>query len=387
MTRIIKFFKVLGIVLCSILIISFLFILIYSKIGNSKIQADIEGLGTRLIGISSNSIDRTEDHAKIVFSFKGKINAKISLKNTSEVNVTPLFFAKKRIGFNSRPQRIYFHLDPDSEIIIKGKSSDLSIDYDIIKGNVLSFQYSELRKIMLPYLVEESRLYNEQNVLRKTNPEESNRIYKQFDSLRLGVLTTLRTEWAKRHLNYELAPRYFLESHVPKDSVIKYFSLLPKNVRESEYGQILEGIVTGWAKTLKGESAPNFEQYTNLNEPFELAVLKGKYVVLDFWGSWCGPCIAGIPKMKEYYDKYNDKLEIVGIACNDKKNDWEKAIREYQLNWINILNDKSIIDISTLYGVTSYPTKFIIDKDGKIMEKFVGEGADFYKMINEIMQQ
>ena len=315
-----------------------------------------------------------------------KIDAKISIENTSNVDATPLFFAKKRKGFNSRPQRITFHLDPNSEIIIKGTSSDLAIDYDIIKGNELSIQYSELRKEMLPYLVEESKLYHEQNVLRKTNPEESNRIYKQFDSLRLSVLTTLRMEWAKRSLNYELAPRYFLESHVPKDTVIKYLSLLSENARKSEYGQILEGIVSGWHATIEGNVAPNFKQNTNLNEPFELYKLKGKYVVLDFWGSWCAPCISGFPKMKEYYQKYNNKFEFVGIACNDRKGDWEKAIEEFQLNWIHVLNDKSTNDIAILYGVTAYPTKFIIDMDGKVIKKFVGEGDDFYKMIEEIVR-
>ena len=239
---------------------------------------------------------------------------------------------------------------------------------------------------MLPYFEKESILCNESKSLRKKDPEKSSRIEEQFDSLRFFVVAPLRTEWAKNHLDYELTPRYLLESHIPKDTIIKYFSLLSKNARESEYGQILEGMVSDWANTQIGEIAPNFEQNTNLNEPFELAQLKGKYVILDFWGSWCPPCIAGFPKMKEYYQKYNDKLEFVGIACNDKKDDWEKAIKEKQLSWINILNDKLINDISALYGVTNYPTKFILDKEGKVIEKFVGEGDDFYMMIEKIVQ-
>ena len=384
MTRIFKIFKVLGIILCSIVIITFLFILIYSRLGNSKIQADIEGLGTKLLLIESNSIDGTEYKWKFIFSFNDKINIKISLQKTSGVNIKPVIEVAKRKVFRSK--NISFHLDPNSKIVIKGKSSDLSIDYDIIQGNMLSIQYNELRKIMLPYFEKESILWNESKALRKKDAEKSSRIEEQFDSLSFFVVAPLRTEWAKNHLDYELTPRYLLEGHVPKDTVIKYLSLLSKNARESDYGQILEGIVSGWANTQIGEFAPNFEQNTNLNEPFELAQLKGKYVILDFWGSWCLPCIAGFPKMKEYYQKYNDKLEFVGIACNDKKDDWEKAIKENQISWINILNDKLINDISALYGVTSYPTKFIIDKEGEIIEKFVGEGDDFYMMIEKIVQ-
>ena len=384
MRRIIKFFKVLGIILCSIVVIAFLFILIYSKIGNSKIRADIDGLGTTLIGIRSSSIDGMEYHFKFAFSFNGKINSKISLKRTSSIVIKSGIFAGKRRVFRSKD--ISFYLDPDSEIVINGKSSDLSIDYDIIQGNMLSFQFNELRKEMLPYFEQESILWREVVSLRKKDAEKSSQIEEQFDSLRFYVVAPLRTEWAKKHLDYELTPRYFLESHIPRDTVIKYFNLLSQSTRESEYGQMLGGIVSGWAKTQEGESAPNFEQYTYLNEPFELAKLKGKYVVLDFWGSWCGPCIAGLPKMKKYYQKYNDKFEFVGIACNDKKSDWEKAIKENQLSWINILNDKAINDISALYGVISYPTKFIIDREGKIIKKFEGEGDDFYVMIEEIVQ-
>ena len=385
MTRIIKIFKTTGIVLCSLLIISFLFILINSKLGNSKIQAGIDGLGTKLLIVNSNSIDRTEYRWKFAFSFNDIINIKISLHKTSGIAISPVIETINRKVFRSKT--ISFYLAPDSGVIIKGKSSDLSIDYDIIKGNMLSFQYNELRKEMLPYFEKESVLWSESYKLRKRDPEKSSRIEAQFDSLRFYVVAPLRTEWAKKHLDYELTPLYLLEGHVPQDTVRKYLNLLSINAREYEYGQILEGIVAGWANAQKGNSAPHFSQYTNLNELFDIAQLKGKYSVLDFWGSWCGPCISGFPKMKEYYQKYNTKLEFVGIACNDKKDDWEKAIKENQLNWIHILNDKSINDISVLYGISSYPTKFIIDKEGKIIEKFVGEKDDFYDMIDKIMQQ
>ncbi len=385
MKKLIKILKVIGIAISSILIIAFLFIVVNSKFGNSKINAEIDGFGTTLLAVNSNSIDRTEDHFKFVFCFNDKVNIKIPLHKTSEVNIKPVIETIKRKIFRSK--NIGFHLDPNSEIVIKGKTKDISIEYDIIKGNKLSIQQNEIRKELLPYYEKESRLHYESWVLRKTNPEKSYHITEQFDSLRFYIVAPLRTEWAKKHLEYELAPRFFLESHVPQDTVIKYLNSLSKNARESEYGQILERTVSGWINTQKGNIAPNFEQISNLNKPFALNNLKGKYVVLDFWGSWCAPCLFGMPKMKEYYEKHKDKFEFVGIACNDKKENWEKAIKDNQLSWIHVLNDESKNDISTLYGVTSYPTKFILDKDGKIIGKYTGEGDDFYKKIDEIIKQ
>ena len=385
MKRIIKFFKIIGIVLISIIIIAFLYIVINSKLGNSKIYAEIDGFGTKLLAVSYNSIDRTESHYKLAFCFNDKVNIKIPHKRTGEVIIKPVIEAMKRKVFRSK--NISFYLDPNSEIIIKGKSKDISVEYEIIKGNKLSFQRNELNKTLLPYYEKESRLIYESFKLRKTNPEKSNLIIEQFDSLRFFIVAPLRTEWAKEHLDYELTPVYFLESHVPKDTVKKYFNLLQTNVRESEYGQILEKTVLGWNNTQKGDIAPNFEQYTNLKKHFSLAELKGKYVIIDFWGSWCGPCISEMPKMKKYYEKYNDKIEFVGIACNDRKDSWEKFIKDNQLNWVHLLNDVSKNDISALYGVTSYPTKFILDKEGGIIEKFEGIENDFYKVVDEIIKR
>ncbi len=385
MKKTIKILKIIGIVISSILIVAFLFIVINSKFGNSKVNVEINGFGTRLIAVSSTSIDRTEQHFKFAFCFNDKINIKVPLQKTSEVTIKPVIETIKRKIFRSK--NISFHLDPNSEIVIKGISKDISIEYDIIKGNKLSLQQNELRKELLPYYEKESQLINESWKLRKTNPEKSYRITEQFDSLRFYIVAPLRTEWAKKHLEYELTPVYFLESHIPQDTVIKYLNLLSKNARESEYGQILEKIVSGWITTQKGNIAPNFELYSNLNKLIALNTLKGKYVILDFWGSWCGPCLSGMPKMKEYYEKHKDKFEFVGIACNDKKENWEKAIKDNQLNWIQLLNDESKNDISALYGVTSYPTKFILDKENKIIGKYTGEGDDFYKMIDEIIKQ
>lgn len=75
------------------------------------------------------------------------------------------------------------------------------------------------------------------------------------------------------------------------------------------------------AKIVAGSPAPDFTLKTADDKNFTLSSLRGKYIVLDFWGSWCGWCIKGIPKMKRYYDRYKSKLEIVGIDCNDTRRD------------------------------------------------------------------
>ena len=87
-----------------------------------------------------------------------------------------------------------------------------------------------------------------------------------------------------------------------------------------------------------GNLAPEFTLKDLDGKNFDLSSLRGKYVVLDFWGSWCGWCIKGIPEMKKAYEKYKGKIEFVGIDCNDTEDKWKKAVAEHQLPWINVRN-------------------------------------------------
>jgi len=120
---------------------------------------------------------------------------------------------------------------------------------------------------------------------------------------------------------------------------------------------------------------------------FELASLKGKWVVIDFWGTWCGPCISGMPLMKEYLDKYKSKMEIVGVAQeSDNGERWKKFLSdkpEYQ--WHHVLSRKSE-DYILKFGVAGFPTKIIVDPEGKIVGRFVGEDDAIYKKLDEILK-
>lgn len=115
----------------------------------------------------------------------------------------------------------------------------------------------------------------------------------------------------------------------------------------------------------------------------DFKALKGKYVLLDFWGSWCKPCRASHPHLKELYAKYKDKgFEIIGIASEtaptaEKRHElWTKAINEDGLPWLQVLNNEHIekFNAAKEYNVTAYPTKILLDRDGNIIGRYVGNG-------------
>ena len=135
-----------------------------------------------------------------------------------------------------------------------------------------------------------------------------------------------------------------------------------------------------------GKMAPDFTLNGLNGKPVSLSSLRGKYVVIDFWGSWCGWCIKGIPQMKEYYKKYKNKMEILGVACGDTEAKWKACVAEHKLPWVNVLNDKKP-DISDVYAISGYPTKVVIDPNGVIVKFAVGESEEFYKYLDSLFKK
>ena len=113
---------------------------------------------------------------------------------------------------------------------------------------------------------------------------------------------------------------------------------------------------------------------TITDESFETEVLGSeKPFLLDFWASWCGPCLREMPNMKDLHRTYKEKgLTIIGISLDEDTDSWNQAINEYKLNiWPQILdmesNDESISDV---YNVQSIPHYILIDKQGKIVARW-----------------
>ena len=132
-----------------------------------------------------------------------------------------------------------------------------------------------------------------------------------------------------------------------------------------------------------GVGAPDFTLNNINGKPFKMSSLKGKYVVLDFWGSWCGWCIKGFPKMKEYYQKYKGKFEILGVDCNDTPEKWKAAVKKHELPWLNVYNPRESKVLSD-YAIQGFPTKIIVGPDGKIIKTIVGEDPAFYTLLDEL---
>ena len=131
--------------------------------------------------------------------------------------------------------------------------------------------------------------------------------------------------------------------------------------------------------------APDFTLNDFNGKPLSLSSLRGKYVIIDFWGSWCGWCIKGFPNMKAYYQKYQGKFEILGIDCNDSEEKWKEAVRQYGLPWLHVYLPETS-DLLEQYGIQGFPTKIIVSPEGKIVKTIVGEDPAFYTLLDEMFK-
>lgn len=138
----------------------------------------------------------------------------------------------------------------------------------------------------------------------------------------------------------------------------------------------------------EGKPAPDFVLPDVDGKEVALSSLQGKWVVLDFWGSWCGWCIKGFPQMKEYYAKCNEAVTFVGVACGDKKDKWLAALQKYELPWLNLWNNpEGDNEILKMYGIQGFPTKLIIDPKGIVRNITIGEDPEFYKVLTNLLKK
>ncbi len=149
------------------------------------------------------------------------------------------------------------------------------------------------------------------------------------------------------------------------------FSLLTPEVRNTALGQRYAKRLDALRATVIGAVAPGFTQNDTIGNPVSLSDFKGKYVLVDFWASWCGPCRRENPFVVAAFEKYKDKnFTILGVSLDESKEDWLKAISDDKLAWAQVSDLKGWKnEVAASYAVRSIPSNFLLDPEGKIIEK------------------
>ncbi len=170
------------------------------------------------------------------------------------------------------------------------------------------------------------------------------------------------------------------------DKLQSLYSGLDTSVQNSVYGSRIGAKISSSQKTKVGATAPDFTLKTPEGKSVSLSSFKGKYVLVDFWASWCGPCRAENPNVVATYKKYKDKdFTILGVSLDSDKEDWTKAIKDDGLLWTQVSDLKKWNSAAAkLYGIQAIPANFLIGPSGKIIAKNL-RGDDLKNKLAEVL--
>src|SRR6201995_3168355 len=222
----------------------------------------------------------------------------------------------------------------------------------------------------------------------KKNQKVMDSLDKRYNALDLE-LKQLVMDFTKSHPSsvvsaYEIYANF---SYNPQPGQIdSLYQQLDTVARKTYFGKQLAVIIEKANQTAVGKNAPDFSANDINGKPISLSSLKGNYVLLDFWASWCVPCRQENPNIVKAYHKFHNKgFDIFGVSLDDSRTEWLEAIKKDGLNWTQVSDLKGWkTDAAALYGIKGIPMNYLIDKNGIIVAKGL-RGKDLENRLLEIL--
>lgn len=339
-------------------------------------------------------IDKTIDIKKLNISCdngKNMISATDSFKNNT-LNITGEFYSKYvtvHMDYDANSSNAFYHefwiSDKKAIIYLKNNgvgdlfdNSRLINTIDILKENKKLFD--NLKEFTIEEL-------NKMNVLWENSNQYENRF--TFDSLQREHFMSIMeksSDYIKKHNNNYFYFWYFIHQYYEGSKIIfakdtslrltirdSLISIFPqKFITSFEGNKILQEIEV-FLRPKINIATPLFKVNDMTGNLIDIDLLKGKYVLLDFWASWCPPCMRSIPILKEIYKKYpQEKLSIIGINYDKDSTAFANAVLKEQLNWSQVFDKDNVM--MKLFGESALPTWILINKEGIII--FNESGSD-----------
>lgn len=262
----------------------------------------------------------------------------------------------------------------NDDIQINGDIKDMPFDLTIT-GSKTQDDHNMLINLTKAGYKKRNELVEEYIALKGDSAKiKSKQIWKAIGKLD-STDEVIRKNFIKNHLNnYEaLNQLFYLKDKYSSDTLRQMYNSLRPEFKQSIYGQRINNYLKVGKILEKNDNMADFTALDKDGRQHRLSDIKGKYILLDFSATYCGPCMASVEDLKIVSKKYAGKLEIVTFSGDGSKATWLKGVERDQPSWLSLWDGKGNYgETISKYGITGFPSFVLIDPNGKIIDKWVG---------------
>lgn len=330
--------------------------------------------------VSGNS--RVTDSAKVV---KGKYNFKGSLDEPVMARLN----AKPKSQTQNKENIATVYLQPGKMIFTStGSFADINVT-----GSAAQTDFKRFETEIEPYSDSMQAYYYQYNEARQAgNTALMEEIRNKAMAMEMYIKDHIFHSFIKKNpaspVSLFVLQQYAGNNEINVSQIEPLFTSLSPAIQAYTSAKQLKERIDFAKRTSLGQIAADFTQNDTLGNPVKLSSLRGKYLLVDFWASWCGPCRAENPNVVKAFNKYNSKgFSVLGVSLDrpGAKDAWLKAIHDDNLTWTHV-SDLQFWnnEAAKLYGIQSIPQNFLLDPTGKIIGKNL-RGEDLDRKLEEVL--